>query len=749
MMFRFVFLLAFLFHFGVGTGQEIMVQVISQEGGIPNARLETAEEKLVSDLEGKFVLPLAKFAGKSAKIWAIGYEEKQIVLPDSAGVVEIEISSVSVFFSEVVVTGSKEEESKKESIVRISTINQTQLQSVGAQSISEGISFQPGLRMENNCQNCGFSQLRMNGLGGGYNQFLMNGRPVFSSLNSIYGLEQIPVSWVERVEVIRGGGSVLYGANAIAGIVNIITRDPINSGASGQVSVGYMDGSWDQYAGGTGAWVAKNNKAGVSVSAGQRYRENYDRDKDGFSDIPILKGLALDVNGFYRPGKKSRLGVKFRIMDEFRRGGDQLDRLPEETQIAEQLKSKVYGGELSYEAYLKNDAHKMEAFFATQHTIMNNYYGAEMDPDGYGKTRDENYVSGFRHRWKSKRIESDSKGIAVVSGAEMIRNVMSDNKPGYGVHVFQPINQFGVYTQLDWLLSPKFKLNAGARVNYDNVLFKPLVTPRLGMKYSPFKFAEIRLNYANGYRIPQVFSEDVHVELVSGEIQLIRLGDDLKHELSHGLNLDISFDFEKGKSDIEIVLNGFYNQLQNVFVLEFTQDALGQNILEKRNGQRAEVAGGSFEFNYSWKDQLFTMFTFSAQSTRYSEPVEWAEGQYVSGFLRTPDYYGSLVVSYAINKKIDVNSSAILTGPMYLPHYAGYIAEDKLERSETMVDWGFKINYNFYLKNNVKLTLNGGVKNILDTFQRDLDKGVHRDASYTYGPVRARTFFIGIQIGNL
>lgn len=731
--------------------QELTVVVKNENDIIPFARVECNELKVVANELGVAHLNCDFSKENEIKIWAIGYEVKVLKLKPFIDSYEmtVQLLPVSVFFSDVVVTGNRDEELRKESVIRISAMNNVQLQAVGALNVAEGLSFQPGLRMETNCQNCGFSQLRMNGLGGGYNQFLINGRPVFSSLNSIYGLEQIPVSWIERIEIIRGGGSVMYGANAIAGTVNLITRDPLFSGGSAQLSLGYMDGSVDQYAGGSAAWVANNNKVGVSVSVGQRYRESYDRDGDSFTEIPLLKGIAMDVNTFIRPSTSSRIGVQFRVLDEFRRGGDQLNVKPEEAMIAEQLNTRIYGGEISYEAYLKNRNHKIETYVATQHTNMDNYYGAEMDPDGYGLTRDENYVLGFRHRWQKDSLDSKPRKITAVTGGEFIRNVLSDSKPGYNVGIFQPVNQYGVFHQIDWQLFPKWKFTVGARANYDDIVQKPMVTPRAGFWYQFAQFSSIRLNYANGYRIPQVFSEDVHVELVSGEVQVIRLAENLTHEQSQGFNADLDFDFKKGKHDFEFVINGFYNLLSDVFVLERTEDSFGQTILEKRNGDNATVVGMSYDFSWSWSERLFLQMAFSWQKSEYAIPVEWTKGQFTTSFLRTPDYYSSFIASYAVTKQFTLNTSLLCTGPMYLPHYAGYVAEDRLERSPVMFDWGIKANYTFNLKKGVRLSVNAGCKNILDTFQKDIDQGVNRDASYVYGPVRPRTYFVGIQIGNL
>ncbi|RAZ95535.1 TonB-dependent receptor, partial [Klebsiella oxytoca] len=85
--------------------------------------------------------------------------------------------------------------------------------------------------VENDCQNCGFTQVRINGLDGHYSQILMNSRPVFSALTGVYGLEQIPANMIDRVEVMRGGGSALFGSSAVGGTINIITKDPMVNSA--------------------------------------------------------------------------------------------------------------------------------------------------------------------------------------------------------------------------------------------------------------------------------------------------------------------------------------------------------------------------------------------------------------------------------------------------------------------------------------------------------------------------------------
>jgi outer membrane receptor for ferrienterochelin and colicins len=163
---------------------------------------------------------------------ALGYKTVEKVVSLKQGkTVELKFDLEKDVFglSEVVVTGDRNQKNRKESAVVVNTLSPKQLEANNSVTISEGLNFCSGLRVENNCQNCGFNQLRMNGMEGPYSQVLINSRAIFSGLAGVYGLELIPANMIERVEIVRGGGSALYGSNAIAGTVNMILKDPINN----------------------------------------------------------------------------------------------------------------------------------------------------------------------------------------------------------------------------------------------------------------------------------------------------------------------------------------------------------------------------------------------------------------------------------------------------------------------------------------------------------------------------------------
>ena len=145
------------------------------------------------------------------------------------------MSPTSYDIDQVVVTGTKTFKRKTESPLIVNVIDSRKLQSVNdilACNLSDGLNFQSGIRVETDCQTCNYTQLRMNGLGGGYSQILVNGRPIFSPLIGLYGMEQIPINMIDRIEVVKGGGSSLYGSSTIGGVVNVITKTPKNNGFS-------------------------------------------------------------------------------------------------------------------------------------------------------------------------------------------------------------------------------------------------------------------------------------------------------------------------------------------------------------------------------------------------------------------------------------------------------------------------------------------------------------------------------------
>ena len=251
----------------------------------------------------------------------LGYktEEKKVTTQaDKLLEVNFDLEEDAVALDEVVVSATRNETSKKEAPIIVNVSSAKLFEGTSSATLAEGMNFQPGLRVENNCGNCGTTQLRINGLEGQYSQILIDSRPVFSSLAGVYGLEQLPVSMIERVEVIRGGGSALYGSSAIGGVMNIITKEPLRNFASLANTTSVLPGGkTDINTSLNASLVSDDRKAGVYLFGMLKNRDWYDRNGDGFSDIPEINAQTLGFRGYYRTGDRSRLSAEYHHIHEF------------------------------------------------------------------------------------------------------------------------------------------------------------------------------------------------------------------------------------------------------------------------------------------------------------------------------------------------------------------------------------------------------------------------------------------------
>ena len=185
-----------------------------------------------TDETGHYMLINLPVGTHTIKAQAIGFKpiEKEItILAGETKEVNFILEEDILGLEEVVITADRSEMKRTESVTIVNTLSPKLFSSVQSVALIEGLTFSPGLRIENNCQNCGFSQVRMNGMEGPYSQILINSRPIFSGLAGVYGLELIPTNMIERIEIVRGGGSALYGSNAIAGVINIILKESISN----------------------------------------------------------------------------------------------------------------------------------------------------------------------------------------------------------------------------------------------------------------------------------------------------------------------------------------------------------------------------------------------------------------------------------------------------------------------------------------------------------------------------------------
>ena len=731
------------------------VIVKGTEEGIPFATVMIlgTNRGAVSNEEGQFEFRKLAAGKYTLRVQVMGYktQEKTItVSAEATSVVHFQMEEVSFTTDEVVVSANRNEVSRKAAPVVVNVMSAKLFETVNSTDLAKSLNFQSGLRVENNCQNCGFPQVRINGLEGPYSQILINSRPIISALSGVYGLEQIPVNMIERVEVVRGGGSALFGANAVGGTINIITKDPINNSFQVASTMSNMNGkSWEQYMGGNVSLVAKDNSYGIALYETYRNRNPYDADGDGFSELGKLNMNTFGMRAYYRPNYFSRINVEYHTTNEFRRGGNKFNLQPHEADITEQTKHIINSGGVSYDRYW-GEKHKMSVYGSVQHTDRNSYYGAQKDMNAYGKTNDLTWVVGGMYVGNMDRCLFAP--ATFTGGVEYQSNSLHDVMTGYHRDMQQDVRIAGGFVQNEWRLN-RWTMLVGARLDKHNLIDHPIFSPRVNFLYKPNDNLQARLTYSTGFRAPQAYDEDLHVTAVGGEGVQIRLADGLREERSNSFSGSVDWSFPMGHWQSNILLEGFYTDLHHVFVLEdIGEDQNGDKIKERRNGSGAKVYGVNLDAKVAHGREAQLQLGFTVQRSRYNRAEVWTsegeEEQTTKRMPRTPDYSGYFTFTSAPLKNFDFSLSGTYTGKMIVPHMAGYIEKSRMEHTPQFMDLNLKLNYTFVLKDHIKMQVNGGVQNIFNSFQKDLDKGEFRDAGYFYGPTQPRTYFVGIKIMN-
>lgn len=653
--------------------------------------------------------------------------------------------------NQIVVTGSKTELKKRNSPSLVNVMPGSLLLDVGACSLADGLDFQPGVRVENDCQNCGFTQVRINGLDGHYSQILMNSRPVFSALTGVYGLEQIPANMIDRVEVMRGGGSALFGSSAIGGTVNIITKDPSENTAAVRhtlMSIG-PSGKLDNNTTLNASVVTPNEKAGLFIYGQSRYRDGYDHDDDGFTEVAELKTQTIGLRTFLRTSQQSKLTVDYHNTHEYRRGGDQLDVPAHNAMIAEQVEHDIHGAEASFDTHFRSGRDRLNVFAAMTDTKRKSYYGSHMDPNAYGRTSD--LVAATGAQWTHPFDRLWFMPAELVAGAEYSRNRLHDVTVGYAHDILQKVNIYSAYLQNEWR-DDRWGFLAGVRVDKHSLINNPIVSPRFNIRFNPSRKCNFRLSYSTGFRSPQAYDEDFHVAIVGGERVVTVLAPGLKQESSQSVSASADLYRSFGSVQTNLLIEGFYTDLRDVFALRKLEnlDAQGNAVLERYNGSGARVFGMSIEAKAFFSSHFDLQAGVTLQSSRYKYPEQWSENTDVAPekrLFRTPDVYGYFTANWQITKPLKAMVNGTFTGPMTVQHLEGSGTEvDLAVRTQSFFDMAAKLVYCFKVFDSVDIDVSAGVGNIFNSYQNDFDRGSDRDSGYIYGPALPRNITASLSL---
>lgn len=674
--------------------------------------------------KGSFVLQLPN-GKKELVISSVGYTTYNLKVSSktrySIGLVPTEGK-----MEEVVVTGTMRELSRMDSPIPVEVFSAKYFKKNPTPNLFDALEVVNGVRPQINCNVCNTGDIHINGMEGPYTMILIDGMPIVSGLATVYGLSGIPNSIVERLEVVKGPASSLYGSEAMGGVINVITK---KADKVPLFSADVMGTTWQEYnadVSGKFNLGKVSNLTGVSY---YNYSVPYDKNGDGFTDLTLQNRVSV-FNKLSVERKEGRVtSLAARYVNEDRWGG-QMD-----WNKAWRGTDSIYGESIYTKRWEVIGMYQLPF----KERVMTQYsYNWHSQNSYYGNTPYmANQQVAFAQAYWDKPIGERHN---LLLGSSFRYTYYDDNTPGTATaDSLNPQNKPaetplpGAYIQDEWTFIDNHKLLLGYRYDY-NRHHGHIHSPRLAYKWSPNSKNTLRASFGTGYRVVNLFTED-HAALTGARDVII--ANELKPERSYNTNLNYVKKIVADRWFIGIDATAFYSYFTNKIVGDFDTDP-NKIIYDNLNGH-AVSQGVSVNTDVTFSIPLKLSAGFTYMDVYLNE--DDGTGKLVrTQQLYAPKWSGNFIASYTFPKQmLTIDLTAKWNGPMrlpvlpndYRPEYSPFYTIANLQLTK---------------KVNKKLELYGGVKNLFnfvpadpiirpyDPFDKYVDDPVNNPNGYTFDP---------------
>ncbi|MDX2000837.1 MAG: TonB-dependent receptor [Chitinophagales bacterium] len=701
----------------------------------------------VTDDKGFFVIHDLNQGDYQLLISAIGYQMRsETVHIDTEkldlGILDLAVSTLGL--DEVVVTGTMKNAYIGESPVKVEVITAAFIEKTASNNVVEAINYVNGITEVVGCGVCFTNSISINGMDGPYTAVLIDGTPMFGNLASVYGLNGIPNSMVERIEIIKGPSSTLYGSEAIAGVINVITKKPEKQPhlSIDQSFTSHLESYTDV------AYSPSLKRWKGIISANYAYVNHYDdRQEDGFADQPSMDRLSVFSKWSNVKATGKRFDISGKFFYEDRRNGVK-DFLSNRAYRSIRGNDSIYGesiytlrGELfgTWELPVKPDL-RLDYSFSAHH--QDSYYGNT-------PYLAKQYIGYLNLLW-NRRFGKHQLTTGATGRAQWYDdNTIVTTENGRNAGVMQHIP--GIFIQDECFISEQWDLLAGLRLDYYSA-HGVIPAPRVCIKYMPAKMSTLRFNFGTGFRIVNLFTED-HA-FVSGNRNVV-IEEDLKPERSWNGTLNLNQRFTIGKSQGFIDVDGFYTWFSNAINPDYSIP--GQIIYGNSDGHIVNTgAAVSINQEFYFPISYSIGFTYLHASNRFRNNA----GETVSEQLPfAASWSGVATVSYRWKKaKLTIDYTANLKGPMRLPEVydwvdGGLSSSPRAYHSPVFSIQNIQVSKDF----EIGIRLYGGVRNLFDYVQPQSPLAAYNDpnfqpgfspyfdTSYAYAVQHGREFFLGVR----
>lgn len=713
-------------------------QATAQSGGItghvkndrepvPGATIHIAglNQGTVTGENGKYLIDNIPSGNYQLHISHAGFQDvrKKITIGNEIIEINILLQMKSSELDEIVVTGTMKEIRRSNSPVPVEIITPKLFQKNPTPSLFEAVGMVNGVKPQLNCNVCNTGDIHINGMEGPYTMILIDGMPIVSGLSTVYGLSGIPNSMVERIEIVKGPASSLYGSEAMGGIINVITKNPTTAPL---FAADVFGTTWQELSVDASAKFKLKKATSLLGVNYFNYQNPIDNNKDNFTDVTLQNRISVFNKWNFERKHQRVASMAARYVYENRWGGEM------------NYTDKYRGTDIIYGESISTN--RAEIFGLYQLPIKEKIftqfsYNAHIQDSYYGTTP---YMAdqqvGFIQTYWDKEL--DSKHNLLV-GASARYTVYDDNTPATSSadgNKNQPAKTFlpGIFVQDEFTINSKNTLLAGYRYDYDKH-HGNVHSPRIAYKYTPSKNHTIRVSFGTGFRIVNIFTED-HAAL-SGAREVV-IKNELKPERSLNGNLNYVLKIPTDHFFAGIDITGFYSYFTNKILPDFDTDP--KKIIYDNLDGHAISKGVSVntDFNFNFPLKLLAgvtwMDVFQKEQNNHGKLEKSVQ-------VHAPKWSGTFVGTYHFPKGYTVDLTGNWNGPMrlpilpndYRPEYSPWFSIINLQGTKKLMN-GIEIYGG--IKNLFNFVPNDPIMRPFDPFDKVADDPINNPNGYTFDP---------------
>ncbi len=630
----------------------------------------------------------------SAKFVGFQTQTKKVIISEGKDIIVNFDLKEDANLDEIVISGTLKPVLKSDAVVPVEIYTPTFLEKNPTANLFDALQMINGIQPQLNCNVCNTGDIHINGMEGPYTMILIDGMPIVSSLSTVYGLFGIPTSMIERIEVVKGPASSLYGTEAMGGIINVITKNPE---VAAKLSI-------DAF---TTTWLENNIDLSAAYKIGKKVKGlfggNYyqfgqpiDHNHDGFTDVTQQERVSL-FNKFTVKRKEDRIAsLALRYVYEDRWGGEtnwnrKLHRGGEEVYAESIFTNRIE----AIGMYQLPTTENIQLQFSYIYHNQNSMYG----PEAYNAKQQIAFVQAY---W-DKHLGNHS----LLFGTSYKYTYYNDNTRATGIYDENglvkdepqktPIT--GVFVQDEWTLNKYNKLLLGYRFDYDKV-HGGIHSPRIGYKYAPNAHNALRASFGTGFRVVNVFTEDHRA--LTGAREVV-FAEELNPEKSYNVNLNYNTKLPTDLGVFNFEINGFYTYFTNK--IDADTDTDSTKIIYANLDGHAVSRGVSLNVDVALDIPLKIMV-----GATYMDVFRKEDGE-KKQIYHSPKWSGNFIASYNFGNGFTADFTSDWKGPMRLP----------------LVENDYRPEYSpFTVLANIQVTkkftngiqIYGGIKNLFNTLPK-------------------------------